>query len=106
PQEATYQLHVSVENHEHGQCEPNRPPVATDDAAATNPGMPVVINVLANDTDPDADPLIVTAIVVPPPTGAAIVNGDGSVTFEPGNTPPCTEVTFTYAISDGNGGTD
>jgi hypothetical protein len=36
----------------------NCPPVARADAAATKPGSPISIDVLANDTDPDGDPLV------------------------------------------------
>ncbi|HVT75733.1 MAG TPA: Ig-like domain-containing protein, partial [Acidimicrobiales bacterium] len=34
------------------------PPVARADAVATKPGTPISIDVLANDTDPDGDPLV------------------------------------------------
>src|SRR5690606_20189388 len=44
-----------------GPPAPNQPPVASDDAAITDLGLPVVINVLANDSDPDGDPLLVIA---------------------------------------------
>ena len=36
----------------------NCPPVARADAVATKPGTPISIDVLANDTDPDGDPLV------------------------------------------------
>jgi hypothetical protein len=36
----------------------NCPPVARADAAATKPGSSISIDVLANDTDPDGDPLV------------------------------------------------
>ncbi len=34
------------------------PPVARADAVATKPALPISIDVLANDTDPDGDPLV------------------------------------------------
>jgi hypothetical protein len=37
----------------------NRPPRAVPDEAQTAPGTPVMIDVLANDSDPDGDPLAV-----------------------------------------------
>ena len=40
----------------------NHVPTAGNDSAVTNPGQAVVINLLANDTDPDGDPLTVAAI--------------------------------------------
>lgn len=68
-------------------------------------------NVLDNDTDVDGDGLTVT------PTGATpaglTLNGDGSYTFNPAdpayqdlNVGQTRNVTQTYEVSDGNGGTD
>jgi VCBS repeat-containing protein len=60
----------------------NHPPVANDDSASTNENVPVTIAVLANDTDPDGDPL--RPIVVAPPThGTLAANTDGSFTYTP-----------------------
>lgn len=92
-----YQL-IGSEN-----CVTNRNPVAVDDAATTLAGVPVTINVLANDTDPDGDSLTVTA-VSDPPNGTAVNNGNGTVTY----TSECGFQgfdTFSYTISDGRGGT-
>ncbi|MEY2419888.1 MAG: large repetitive protein, partial [Actinomycetota bacterium] len=36
----------------------NCPPIARADAVATKPATPLAIDVLANDTDPDGDPLV------------------------------------------------
>jgi hypothetical protein len=85
-------------------CVTNRNPVAVDDTATTVNGFPVTINVLANDSDPDGDPLTVTG-VTDPPNGTAVNNGDGTVTY----TPDCGFFgidSFDYTISDGQGGTD
>lgn len=63
----------------------NDAPVANDDTATTNEDTPVVINVLANDTDVDGnpDPATVT-IIVPPSHGVATVNpATGAVTYTP-----------------------
>jgi hypothetical protein len=82
----------------------NCPPVAVDDMATTVNGFPVIINVVANDSDPNGDPLTVTS-VTDPPNGTAVNNGDGTVTY----TPDCGYFgidTFDYTISDGQGGTD
>jgi hypothetical protein len=83
----------------------NCPPDAVDDFATTVNGFPVTINVLANDSDPNGDPLTVTS-VTDPPGGTAVNNGDGTVTY----TPDCPVVqgtdTFMYTISDGQGGMD
>jgi hypothetical protein len=85
-------------------CVTNAAPVAVDDNATTVNGFPVQIDVLANDSDPDDDPLTVTS-VTDPPNGTAVNNGDGTVTY----TPNCGYFgidTFDYTISDGQGGTD
>ena len=73
----------------------NPPPVATDDTGSTPEGTPVSGNVLANDHDPDGDPVVVTGFSVDgrnfAPGQAAVIagvgtltlNGDGSYTFAP-----------------------
>ncbi|MFC1980298.1 S8 family serine peptidase [Chloroflexota bacterium] len=82
----------------------NLSPVAQDDAATTDEDVAVIIDVLANDSDPDLDPLDVTA-VSDPAHGTAAINFDDTVTYTPDagyNGPDA----FTYTISDGQGGTD
>jgi len=81
----------------------NNPPVANDDVASTNQDTPVTIDVLANDSDPDGDPLTVDS-VTDPPNGSAVNNGD-SVTYTPDPGWTGTD-TFDYTVSDGKGGTD
>jgi hypothetical protein len=79
----------------------NHPPVAVDDVATTNEHTAVTITVIANDSDPDGDPLTVSA------TNSA---GHGTVTFSGGNvtyTPVNGFVGtdgFTYTVTDGKGG--
>src|SRR5579864_1259951 len=65
------------------QSQTNTPPTAVPDTATTTAGTPVNINVLANDSDPDGDPLTVTA-VTQPHSGSAVINADGTVTYAPG----------------------
>jgi hypothetical protein len=77
----------------------NRPPVGSGDAASTSEGTAVRIPVLANDTDPDADPLTVTGLTSPT-TGTAVLNMDGTVTYTPKKGFSGT-ATFTYKASDG-----
>jgi uncharacterized repeat protein (TIGR01451 family) len=80
------------------------PPVAADDAATTTENMPVVIDVLANDADPDGmlDPATV-AVTGGPADGAATVNPDGTITYTPA--PGFTGVdAFTYTVADDSGG--
>lgn len=84
----------------------NRPPVAVDDAIFWyGSSMPAVINVLANDSDPDGDPLTVIA-VTQASNGSVQITGDGKkVSYHSragwGNAVD----KFTYTISDGRGGT-
>jgi hypothetical protein len=54
----------------------DRPPVAAADAALTGPGTAATVPVLANDTDPDGDPLAAAAVTAAPKHGSAVVTGD------------------------------
>ncbi|MBE9006066.1 FG-GAP repeat protein [Fortiea sp. LEGE XX443] len=95
----------------------SQPPVAVNDAATTNEDTAVNISVLANDSDPESDPLRVTlvngtGITVGTPiilsSGALLtLNADGTFTYDPnaqfenlavGET--ATD-SFTYNVSDG-----
>lgn len=81
----------------------NDVPVATDDSATTKEDTPVNIDVIVNDSDVDGDSLSVTG-VSDPAHGSVVINTDGTVTYTPdadyyGND------SFTYTVSDGNGGT-
>ena len=60
---------------------------------------------LANDTDPDGEPLTVTAVVHPRRRRHRDVNPDGTVSYTPPAGFTGTD-TFTYTVSDGAGGTD
>jgi hypothetical protein len=77
------------------------PPVANDDAAATPEQTPVTIGVMANDLDPDGDPISVTGVTTPA-NGAAAVNENGAVTYTPNAGFSGTD-TFTYTLTDGSG---
>jgi hypothetical protein len=81
----------------------NHAPVANNDSAAAVSNTAFTVNVLANDSDPDNDPLTVTGASTPA-HGTAVVNGDNTVTYTSatGYSGPDT---FSYAISDGHGGT-
>ncbi len=58
------------------------PPTPVDDTDTTNEDTARIVNVLANDTDPNGDTLTVTA-VTDAPHGTVINNGDGTVTYTP-----------------------
>jgi len=84
----------------------NDDPIAVDDEATTDEGTLVDINVLANDSDPDGDPLIVSDYDTSSTQGGAVIcTSGGMCTY----TPPADfdgADTFTYTASDGNGGAD
>lgn len=80
----------------------NQPPVANNDVATTTAGVPITINVLANDSDPNGDSLTITGVsnFV---GGTASISGS-SVVFTP-NAGFVGAGSFSYTISDGRGGT-
>ncbi len=61
----------------------NEAPSAAADTATTFESGAVRITVLSNDTDADADPLRVGSIDTTGTVGAATVNGDGTITYDP-----------------------
>lgn len=84
----------------------NDSPAGVNDVASTTAGQAVVIpaaNLMANDTDADGDPLLITG-VSGASHGSVVYNpATAEVTFTPdvGYTGPAS---FEYAISDGHGG--
>ena len=100
----------------------NDAPIATDDSGATTNADTVLVipanSLLLNDTDPDSsDSLSVTAVVgTTSAQGATVTLNAGTISYDPsgvtdfialaaGQTLPGPD-TFSYTISDGNGGTD
>lgn len=79
----------------------NKPPIAVNDMASTSEDTPVTIAVLANDSDPDGDPLTVTSVTQP--TNGTVVNNGTTVTYTPNANFNGTD-TFSYTVSDGQGG--
>ncbi|WP_420464453.1 retention module-containing protein, partial [Panacagrimonas sp.] len=82
----------------------NTRPDAVNDTVQTNEDTAVIVPVLGNDTDPENDPLTVTA-VSQGSNGTVVLNPNGTVTYTPNPNFNGTD-SFQYAISDGNGGTD
>jgi len=81
----------------------NRSPIAVADTASTSVGTSVAINVLANDSDPDAGDVLSITSVTAPAHGTAIVSTNDLVIYTPA--PGFTgQDQFTYRISDGHGG--
>ena len=81
----------------------NDAPLASDDAALTTDEEVSVTSgdLLANDTDPDGDVLVITGATAN--HGSVVVNSDGSITYEPATDFFGTDV-VTYTIGDGRGG--
>ncbi|MBZ0220513.1 MAG: tandem-95 repeat protein, partial [Candidatus Methylomirabilis sp.] len=80
-------------------AEENYPPSAFDDAAATSEGIPVTIDVLANDTDPEGDALTISGLSAPG-SGTATLTPDQTVTYTPATGFTGTD-SFTYTAHDG-----
>jgi VCBS repeat-containing protein len=80
-------------------------PTANADSATVSEDAPIVtIDVLANDTDVDADRLIVVN-ATQGSHGSVTINNDGTLTYAP-ERDFCGADTFNYTLSDGKGGTD
>ena len=77
------------------------PPVAVDDSVTTAEDTPVVIAVLANDSDPDSDPLSLQSLTQPG-HGTLVDNGDGTLTYTPEANFNGAD-SFTYTVTDGRG---
>ena len=84
----------------------NDPPTAGEDAVSTNEGSPVIIRVLANDSDLDGDVLNISGVDTSSNEGGAVTdNNDGTLTYTPKAGFSGSDY-FSYTVSDGNGGTD
>lgn len=79
----------------------NNPPQAVDDTATTFQAAPVTIDVLANDTDPEDDPLFVVGVGVA--TNGIVSAVSSYVVYTP-NPGFLGEDSFTYIVSDNLGG--
>jgi hypothetical protein len=79
----------------------NASPVAVNDQASTTQGVPVPVNVVANDTDSDGtvDPTTVTITRAPQNGTVAVNTTTGVVTYTPSSTFTGTD-TFLYTVRD------
>jgi hypothetical protein len=82
----------------------NNPPDAVNDTASTPQGRAVTVTVLTNDIDPDGDSLVVDS-VTHGSNGSVVINSSIYVTYTPNANFTGTD-SFSYAISDGRGGSD
>ncbi|KIC41891.1 hypothetical protein RA27_00255 [Ruegeria sp. ANG-R] len=80
----------------------NDVPIAINDSASLNQDGTVLIDVLANDSDPDGDALTITG-VVGALNGTAVIEA-GQIRYTPASGFSGTD-TINYTISDGAGGT-
>ncbi len=77
----------------------NLPPIAQDDNISTNFGTSITFNALIDngnglDSDPEGNPIEVIAISQPA-NGSAVLNPDGSITYNPGSFVGTTFMTYT-----------
>ena len=78
-------------------------PVAVGDSLTVAVGRSIVVDVLANDTDPDADPLTLSGWTAPTGAGTVACDGSGQCTYD---APGVTGVdSFTYTVRDPDGAT-
>jgi Bacterial Ig domain len=82
----------------------NDQPIAVDDAFDVAEATATTLDVTANDTDVDGDPLAATA-VTDPPHGTASVTPGGDVLYTPDSGYLGSD-SFTYTVGDGGGGSD
>ena len=88
-----------------GEQVDNAAPSATDDLLYTDRNIPLIVqpaNLLANDTDPNSDPLTILQ-VTPLGSGSVVLNDDGSIRYTPDDRFAGTD-RFQYTVSDGRGG--
>lgn len=83
----------------------NQKPVAVADTASTSSGVPITLNVLANDSDPDGNLPLTIDSFVPPAAGQGTValNGTTSLTYTPPTTNVPLQATFSYIARDSKG---
>ena len=80
----------------------NQAPTAIDDAATTQQGQSVSIDVLANDSDPEGDTLTITSVNTP--ANGVVSNSGSSLLYTPSSSFTGSD-SFSYSIDDGNGNT-
>ncbi len=77
----------------------NQPPVAVDDTAATDEDLVVTISPLGNDSDPNGDPLTISAVGAPA-NGAVSISGTTQLVYTP-NLNFYGDDVFMVTVSDG-----
>lgn len=84
----------------------NQPPLAQADVGSTSVGVPITLNLLLNDSDPDGNVPLTISDLTQPGTGlgGVVMNGTTSVTYTPptGATQPLV-ANFSYRAVDAKG---
>ncbi|HWS31246.1 MAG TPA: Ig-like domain-containing protein, partial [Actinoplanes sp.] len=78
----------------------NAAPTAVDDNDATGSGIPITVDVLANDTDPNSDNLTLLSVSAPQTDAGTTEKSGSQVVYTPSSTFKGTAL-FTYVVSDG-----
>ena len=84
----------------------NHPPVAVNDSASSAVGVPVVVNVLANDSDPNGDVLTIQNLLQGVDGAATVITTGpdaGKVSYAP-SVLGSGQHSFAYTVTDGRGG--
>src|SRR5690606_36556088 len=81
-------------------CPSNRNPLAGPAVATTPHATPVVIAALANDSDPDGDPIAIESIATQPAHGRVTILPDGLIEYTPAEGFSGTD-RFVYTLVDG-----
>ncbi len=86
---------------------PNQAPTTNNDQAVTTTDSPVIIDVLANDSDPENGELTITDVIQPDSCGVVNIIADGSLLeFVPDETCDPQDVEFEYIVCDLEGACD
>ncbi|HVT64504.1 MAG TPA: Ig-like domain-containing protein [Mycobacteriales bacterium] len=88
--------------HQNSLAGRSRPPHAVDDRLGARPGVPVVLHVLDNDSDPNGLPLAITSLGAPSTAGIPLaVSPDAQTVVATLPQGTSGDVNFTYSITDG-----
>ncbi len=80
----------------------NDPPIARDDGVTTDVSVAVVVDVRANDSDRDGDPLEAPVVLVPPRNGETTILTNGHIRYEP-EPGVATNDSLVYRVCDPDG---
>jgi len=79
----------------------NDVPLTLADSGSTNMNTPTIIDVLANDSDPDHSRSELTLTVTTAPMSGSIIATGGALEYTP-NTDFCGTDSFEYSVTDGS----